>query len=34
MEYINSNLAREVGWLVDWPDKVWARRYQAIVVSN
>ena len=30
----NSNLAREVGRLVDWPDKVWARRYQGIVVSS
>ena len=34
MEYVGSNLAREVGRLVDWPDKVWARRYHAAVVSN
>jgi len=34
MRYLNSNLARELGRLVDWPDKVWARRYQAIVISN
>jgi len=34
MCYLNSNLAREVGRLVDWPDKVWARRYQMIVISN
>lgn len=34
MGYFNSNLAREVARLVDWPDKVWARRYDAIVVSD
>jgi len=34
MGYLNSNLARELGRLVDWRDKIWARRYQAIVISN
>jgi len=34
MGYVNSNLAREVGRLVRWRDKFWARRYQAIVVSE
>ncbi|HKI05005.1 MAG TPA: transposase [Thermoanaerobaculia bacterium] len=34
MGYLSSNLAREIGRLVDWPDKVWARRYQAIVISG
>lgn len=34
MRYVNSNLAREVARLVDWRDHVWARRYQAIVVSE
>jgi REP element-mobilizing transposase RayT len=34
MQYLNSNLAREVGRLVGWGDKIWARRYQAIVISN
>src|SRR6185436_1413882 len=34
MEYINSNIAREVARLLDWPDRIWARRYQAIVVSG
>jgi hypothetical protein len=29
-----SNLARELGRRVGWRDKVWARRYQAIVISN
>ena len=32
--YFNSNLAREVCRLVDWSDKVWSRRYRAIVVSG
>ncbi|HKI00770.1 MAG TPA: hypothetical protein VKK31_02205 [Thermoanaerobaculia bacterium] len=34
MCFLNSNLARELGRFVDWPDKVWARRYQAIVISS
>ena len=34
MEYANSNIAREVSRLVDWPHRVWSRRYQAIVVSD
>jgi len=34
MGYFNSNLAREVARLADWHDKIWARRYQAIVISN
>lgn len=34
MNYVNSNLAREAGRLVDWKDKFWSRRYQAIVVSE
>jgi REP element-mobilizing transposase RayT len=34
MRYLNSNLARELGRRIDWRDKVWARRYQAIVISN
>jgi REP element-mobilizing transposase RayT len=33
MRYVNSNLARKVGRLVGWRDKIWSRRYQAIVVS-
>jgi REP element-mobilizing transposase RayT len=33
MRYVNSNLARKVGRLVGWHDKIWSRRYQAIVVS-
>jgi len=34
MGYFNSNLAREVSRLADWGDKVWARRYRAIEVSD
>ena len=34
MNYLNSNLAREVGRLHRWKEKFWGRRYQAIVVSN
>jgi REP element-mobilizing transposase RayT len=33
MGYVNSNLAREVGRLADWREKIWSRRYQAILVS-
>jgi hypothetical protein len=34
MCYVGSNLAREVGRLHRWPEKIWSRRYQAIVVSG
>ncbi|HEX4954576.1 MAG TPA: transposase [Thermoanaerobaculia bacterium] len=34
MGYLNGNLAKEVGRLARWKDKVWARRYQAIPVSH
>lgn len=34
MNYLNSNLAREVGRLNHWREKFWGRRYQAIVVSE
>ncbi len=34
MAFVNSNIAREVGRLVDWNEKFWGRRYQAIVVSD
>jgi hypothetical protein len=33
MGYVNSNLAREAGRLHGWEDKIWSRRYQAIIVS-
>ena len=33
MRYVSSNLARKVGRLVGWCDKIWSRRYQAIVIS-
>ncbi len=34
MGFVNSNIAREVGRLVDWREKFWGRRYQGIVVSD
>lgn len=34
MNFTASKLAREVARLHEWPDKVWSRRYQAIVVSE
>jgi REP element-mobilizing transposase RayT len=34
MGYVNSNLAREVGRLCGWEDKIWSRRYQAIIVGE
>ena len=32
--YLNSNLARELGRLYDWPEKLWSRRYRAMIVSD
>jgi REP element-mobilizing transposase RayT len=34
MRYLNSNLAREVGRLVRWKEKIWSRRYQSIPISS
>jgi hypothetical protein len=34
MQYVDGNIARKVGKLVDWPHGLWYRRYQAILVSN
>jgi REP element-mobilizing transposase RayT len=34
MGYFNSNLAREIARHTGWTDKIWARRYQAIPVSE
>jgi hypothetical protein len=34
MCFVNSNLAREAGRLTGWRERFWARRYQAIVVSQ
>jgi REP element-mobilizing transposase RayT len=34
MQYLNANLAREIGRLVDWPSHLWSRRYQAIPISD
>jgi Transposase IS200 like len=34
MNLFNSKLAREVGRLTGWREKIWSRRYQSIVVSS
>lgn len=34
MEFVNSNLAREIGRLVGWRERFWSRRYQHVVVSH
>jgi hypothetical protein len=34
MAYVNSNLAREISRLYRWPEKIWSRRYQGIVISD
>lgn len=34
MAYFNGNLAKEVARLTGWRDKVWSRRYQAVLVSD
>jgi len=34
MEYLNGNLAREVSRSTGWSDKIWSRRYQAVVISD
>jgi hypothetical protein len=34
MHLVNSKLAKEIGRLTGWKEKVWSRRYQAIVISE
>ena len=34
MRYVSSNIARKVGKLQRWEGRFWARRYQAIIVSQ
>lgn len=34
MAFVNGNIAREIGRLHNWPDRLWARRYRAIVVAD
>jgi putative transposase len=34
MNFLNSNLAREVGRAIRWRERFWGRRYQAILVSG
>jgi REP element-mobilizing transposase RayT len=34
MQFVNANIAKEVGRLYDWPERVWSRRYRAIPVVD
>ena len=34
MQYVDGNIARKLGKLVDWPHGLWSKRYQAILVSD
>ena len=34
MNYLNSDVAREVGRMHRWKERFWGRRYQAIIVSD
>lgn len=34
MNFVNSNLARELGRLYGWGEKFWSRRYRAIELST
>ncbi len=34
MQFVNSNIARKIGRHHGWRERFWARRYQAIVVSE
>jgi putative transposase len=34
MGYFNGNLAKEVARLTQWKDKIWSRRYQAVLIST
>jgi hypothetical protein len=34
MSYLNGNLAKEVGRMYGWKEKIWGRRYQGILVSD
>ena len=34
MGYFNGNLARKVSRLTGWTDRLWSRRYQAILISH
>jgi hypothetical protein len=34
MQFVNANIAKEAGRLHDWRDRLWSRRYRAIVVAD
>jgi len=34
MQFVNANVAKEAGRLHVWPERLWSRRYRAIVVAD
>jgi hypothetical protein len=34
MQFVNSNIAKEVGRLHNWPERVWSRRYRCIPIVD
>jgi hypothetical protein len=34
MQFVNANVAKEAGRLHDWRERLWSRRYRAIVVAD
>jgi hypothetical protein len=34
MQFVNANVAKEAGRLHEWRDRLWSRRYRAIVVAD
>jgi REP element-mobilizing transposase RayT len=34
MRYLNTNLAKEAGRIAEWREKIFSRRYQAVIVSD
>jgi hypothetical protein len=34
MDYVDGNIAREIGRLHHWREKFWSRRYRDILVSH
>lgn len=34
MRYLNTNLAKEAGRIAEWREKIFSRRYQAVIVSG
>ena len=34
MQFVNTNIVKEAGWLHRWPERLWSRRYRSIVPSS